>query len=339
MKPFLDSTDVAHEGDELRQRMARDGYLFVRGAVPAEVLEEMRLSWLELLRDAGCVDASAPLDEGLADLSGFRVEPADDYMNVLVELYRKPTFQAIQHHPDLVGLVERMVGETVLPHPRVIARYIFPEKTEFTTPPHQDWIPIQGTAETYTVWIPFADMPLSMGGLQICAGSHKNGIYKFRPALGAGGLEISDELPDNWCYNPLQQGDVILFHSLTVHKGMPCTGKRLRLSMDARYQGISQPVSPGSLEPHCCEIASWEQLYADWPDDTKPYRYYWKKYDLKLNDYDVSYHVLRDDLAFEMAEAGDVRAYSTLQRIVARDKDENKCERAELLMKQLRPTN
>ena len=32
--PFLDSTAVADDGPELRRRMQRDGYLFVRGLLP-----------------------------------------------------------------------------------------------------------------------------------------------------------------------------------------------------------------------------------------------------------------------------------------------------------------
>ena len=260
-------------------------------------------------------------------------------MNVLVELYRKPQFQAIQHHSNLVGLIERMIGEPVVPHPRVIARYIFPQKTEFTTPPHQDWIPIQGTEATYTAWVPFSNVPQEMGGLQICAGSHRGNIYQFRPALGAGGLEITDELPDDWRYNPTRQGDVILFHSLTVHKGMPCRGEQLRLSMDARYQSRNQPLTAQSLAPHCVASAGWEEIYRDWPATADPYKYYWQEWDLHVADYDDSYNRQRDKLALEMAEAGDRRALSVLQRIIARDPDSEKRERAQQLLTKLECEN
>jgi hypothetical protein len=335
MNPFLDSTDIAHDAEQLHDRMQRDGHLFFRGLLPREVLETPRLMWLELLRNAGCVDREAPLEEGLADMSGFRLEPEDAYMRVLADLYGLPAFHAVQHHPVLVSLIERMVGERVLPHPGVIGRYIFPQKIEFTTPPHQDFVPIQGTAKTYTAWVPFSDLSPDMGGLAICGGSHRGGVYRFRPALGAGALEVVDELPDDWRNGPVGQGDVLVFHSMTVHKGMPNTSRRMRLSMDARYSAVSEPIAEKSLSPHCWAVADWARVYANWPEGAKPDPYYWKSYDVRFVDYDNSYFATRDELAFDMAQAGDPRAYSTLQRIVARDSDEGKRDRARRLMAEL----
>ena len=105
--------------------------------------------------------------------------------------------------------------------------------------------------------------------------------------------------------------------------------------MDARYSGVSEPIARASLEPHCRAFAGWETIYADWPAEAAPYKYYWKQYDLKLSDYDSSFIEHRDEMAFEMAQAGDARAYSTLQRIVARDGNESNRERAQRLMGKL----
>ena len=40
MQPFLDSTDVVNDEFELRERAERDGYLFIRGLLPTDVLED-----------------------------------------------------------------------------------------------------------------------------------------------------------------------------------------------------------------------------------------------------------------------------------------------------------
>ena len=53
MYPFLDSSDVIDNGAELAARMERDGYLFVRGLMPADVLENLRLQILEIAQEAG----------------------------------------------------------------------------------------------------------------------------------------------------------------------------------------------------------------------------------------------------------------------------------------------
>lgn len=329
MQPFLDSTDILNDGPELRRRMQRDGYLFLRGLLPTAVVEGLRLQVLAIAQEAGWLKAGTPLVDAIADLNGFCVEPEPAYMQKYHAMYKLPEFHAIQHHPNLLGLFARMLDETVLPHPRIIGRTIFPQREAFTTPPHQDFIPIQGTADTYTAWIPLSDLPTELGGLQVAAGSHQHGVYEFQPAMGAGGLAVTDPLEGTWAYSPFQQGDVLIFHSMTVHKGMPNTSDRLRMSMDGRYQKVNDPIAPGSLQPHS-QPSTWDDIYADWP--ASDLQYYWRKWDLELKEYDNSYHEKRDQIAFAMAAEGDTRAISTLQRIVARDADPAKRQKAEELL-------
>ena len=333
MKPFVDSSGIAGDGSELRRRMDRDGYLYVRGLLPRELLEELRLKWLRVLEEVGWVKEGAGA-EGVANLKAFCVEPERPYMEVMTRVLSIMEFQAIQHHPDLLAVVERLLGGRVLPHPRLIGRTIFPQKVEYTTPPHQDWVPIQGTAQTYTAWFPVSDLAGEMGGLQLSTGSHRGGVYEFRPALGAGGMEVTDKLEGDWVHNPVEQGDVLFFHSLMVHKGVANRSNRLRLSMDARFQRVDQPIAPGSLEPHGREVRNWEQVYADWPPGSR-LKYYWRQYPLKVQPFDPSYFEKRDRMGLEMGAAGDPRARSVLQRIVARDADPAKRAQAASLLAQL----
>lgn len=329
-KPFLDSTDVQDDGPELGQRMDRDGYLYIRGLLPKDVLESLRMQFLSIMCDAGWVKAAAPLEDAIADPSGFCVEPEPNYMQVYARMYKLQAFHSLSQHPQLTGLVERMTGEPLLPHPNIIGRTIFPNRESYTTPPHQDFIPIQGTPDTYTAWFPLNDLPEQMGGLELRAGSHRHGLYNFKPALGAGGTTITDELPGYWVNGVLEQGDVLFFHSYTVHQGVSNASDRLRLSMDCRYQRFGDPISVNVLEPHVRGTATWEEIYAEWPNDD--YKYHWKRYDLNVIEYDMSYHEKRDQLAFEMAAQGDETARSALQRIVSRDGNPRKVKKAEELL-------
>ena len=331
MEPFLDSTQIAGDGAELALRMRRDGYLFIRGLLPRETLEHLRIVILGITQEEGWVKKDTPLSEAIADLDSFSVEPEPKYQEVYHRMYGLQTLHALQHHRQLIQLFERLLGEIVLPHPRIIGRIIFPQRKAYTTPAHQDFIPIQGTSDTYTAWIPLSTLPPEMGGLQIASGSHRHGIYKFRPSLGAGGMEITEPLC-GWVSNPFEQGDVLVFHSMTVHKGIPCTGQRLRLSIDARYQKLSDPIAPDSLEPHG-KLISWEKVYKYWPPSDL--RYYWRKWDLRMKEYDSRYYDKRDRLAFEMASQDDRRAISALQRIVMRDPDPGKRRKAEQLLARL----
>ena len=333
MRPFLDSTDAVGDGAELLTRMERDGCLFIRDLMPADVLEDLRIQFLEIASAAGWVKQSVPLESAIADLRGFCVEPTPEYMDVYARMYALPDFHAIQHHPILIDLFERMTGEEIMPHPRIIGRTIFPQMEAYTTPPHQDFIPIQGTPDTYTAWIPLSDLPAEMGGLQIASGSHRHGVYDFKPALGAGAMEVTDPLDGTWVNGPFTQGDVLIFHSMAVHKGVPNSSEQLRVSIDARYQRVSEPIAPGSFLPHGRSETSWESIYAEWPSEEL--QYYWKKWDLEVAEYDNSYHEKRDELAFELAEQGDETARSALQRVVSRDEDAAKRKRAEELLAQL----
>ena len=60
----------------------------------------------------------------------------------------------LQHHERIISLFETIFNGPVFPLPRVIPRTLFPNQNEHTTPPHQDYPHVQGSFETYAVWIP-----------------------------------------------------------------------------------------------------------------------------------------------------------------------------------------
>jgi ectoine hydroxylase-related dioxygenase (phytanoyl-CoA dioxygenase family) len=173
------------------------------------------------------------------------------------------------------------------------------------------------------------DLPPDTGGLEVAAGSHQDGVYEFSPALGAGGLSIADPLADTWTGGPFEAGDVLFFHSMTAHRGVANTGESRRLSIDARYQRLDAPIAPGSLLPHS-QPNTWENVYLYWTDSRL--QYYWRQYELHITDYDDSYHEERDRQAMELGAQGDQLSVSVLQRIIARDKDLQKRQRAAELL-------
>ena len=63
MKPFRDSTDLVGDADGLRARAQEDGYLFLRGLLPAANLERARLEFLDVLRDEGYAHAEGYRDQ------------------------------------------------------------------------------------------------------------------------------------------------------------------------------------------------------------------------------------------------------------------------------------
>jgi hypothetical protein len=327
--PFIDSSVLIQDGSALAARMNRDGYLFLPGLLsPADVAAVQRQVG-EVARDAGWLRRDVPVGDAIADLSGFCVDPDPKYLHTLRRINRLEDYHALKHHPALIGLFERMLGGPILPHPRVLMRNIFPAREEYTTKAHQDFPNVQGTTEVYTAWLPLIDCPMEVGPLQVAVGSHTAGVYDFGIAGGAGGIEIKDPLEGRWTSGPFAVGDVLLFHSMTVHKGVPNCSDRLRMSMDVRYQLVSEPFNIDNANPDGQPL-SWEDVYAGWRSDGL--KYYWQRLPLTLKPFNPVWFDKRDALGFELGEAGDPRARSVLQRIVARDADPERRARARQLL-------
>ncbi len=325
MRPFVDSTDLVIDGAALGRRMQRDGYLFIRGLLPSAAVADLRRQFLEIAAEGGWLKPGRPIADAIAEPDAACVDPEEANLKVLRRQYVLEDLHALKHHPAIVGLFERIFGAEVLVHPLVIARNIFPQRPEFTTPAHQDYVHIQGTPETFAVWIPLSDCPIAMGGLRIAAGSHRAGVREFRVSSGAGGLEVTDPLDGHWVASDFALGDVVIFHSMAVHQGLPNRSDRLRQSIDARYQRAAEPVVELSLTPYA-SMFTWEEVYADWRSSAL--KFYWRKQSIQVVPYDPQYYQRRDELAFAMAERGERAARAALLRIQQRDRDPAKRQQA-----------
>ncbi len=329
MGRFTDSTDLISDSAALAARMHRDGYLFLRGLLPVDAIRAVQRRVGEIAREDGWLRRDRPVGDAIADLTGFCVDPDPVYLRTLRRINHLEDYHALKHHPALIGLFERMLGGPILPHPRVLMRNIFPSRDEFTTKAHQDFPNVQGSTEVFTAWIPLIDCPMPVGPLQVATGSHTQGVFDFEIATGAGGIEISDKLEGRWVSNDFALGDVLIFHSMVVHKGVPNRSDKLRMSMDVRYQLVSEPFNNDNANADGQPL-SWDEIYAGWR--SKELQYYWRRLPLTLNDFDRTWFDKRDALGFALGEVGDPRARSVLQRIVARDADATKRERAQRLL-------
>ena len=313
--------------EALRAQLDEDGFVFLRGLVPWEAVLVVRRAILECCRAGGWLVEGAELMESVADPARACVEPEPAFLAVYREIQQREAFHALAHDPVLLDLAERLLGEPALPHPNKIARLSFPGNVQHTTPPHQDFPFIQGSARTYTMWIPLGDVPRALGGLQVNRGSHRSGVYSHHIAMGAGGMAIRPaDLPDAWHTTDYRTGDVLVFHSHMVHRALPNRSPdRLRLSVDFRYQARSEPVSEKNLHPHTGAL-TWEEVYRGWT--RSDLQYYWRRPDVTVTGYDTGYFAHRDQEALEAAERGDPVARPALLRMAQRDPDPVKREHA-----------
>lgn len=332
-EPFRDSTEFLHDGDTLRARLAEDGYLFLRALLPREQVLAVRARLLAKAAAGGWLDPARPVAAGIANPDAACKDPEPRYMATFRRLWSDEALHRLRIHPDVLALFDRILGEPTLAHPMFVQRNIFPasDRFDFTTGIHQDRVHIGG-ATSHAMWVPLGDCPRAMGALAVAAGSHTNGILPTRVGSGAGGMDIAVPIPGTWVTGDFAAGDALIFQDVTVHKALPNRTGALRMSFDARYQRLREPIADTNLVPYA-GCGTWEEVYADWT--SRDGQYYWQALPVTSVPLDRSHYERRDAMAFAMAEAGDQGARDAILRIIQRDPMPEKRARAEHLLARL----
>lgn len=281
MQPFHVANTLLNDGERLRQRFQEDGYLFLRNIVDPTRLLSLRRQIVDICARMQWFKPGSDPMEAIA-WTAAKVEGEADYFLVYDEIQKLEAFHALAHDAGIVDIMRQLLGETAFPHPLSIARLMFPFTPEWSTPPHQDFPNNQGTQDLYACWMPLSDCPQALGSLSILRGSHRFGLLPLDFAMGPGHRQaVLDErlsaLP--WVGGDFQLGDIIIFHSLTVHRALPNDTDRLRLSVDYRFQRERDALVEECLQPHFQRL-SWETIYENWNDESL--KFYWrnKSYDV-----------------------------------------------------------
>jgi len=337
LKELRVSNDAMNNPEELRHRISEEGYLFFKKLQVPDKLRALRRDMLTTMQEGGWLVAGTDPMDGIADISTQCTEGDAEYTNVYHEVYKLEAFHRSGHWPEVVDMVQKIIGSAMLPHPQKIARLWFPKYTAHTTPIHQDFVHFQGNFQTYTCWAPVGDCPIELGGLALLPGSHKiNQVMEHHFSLGAGSLCVNtDELSGEWHSTNYEIGDTLIFLALTVHKALPnLTEDRLRVSLDNRYQAVDDPIAEHMLEPHLNIFNSlrWEDVYRNWKSDEL--KYYWKNLDLTVLPRDFSYGNKGFEEALALARNGDTRAVLHLNRVIKRDSTTELAQRAAAVLQE-----
>ena len=269
---LLESSDIAHDATALRERLDADGYLFFRGLLNADRLWELRGEMLTVMQKGGWILPGTDPMDGIAVIDARTTEGDASYTDVYHEVYKLRPFHEIAHSREVLDLLERIRGCTMMPQPQKVARLWFPQFTEHTTPIHQDFVHFQGCFDNLTCWSPVGDCPVELGGLAVLRGSHKvNRVLDHHFSLGAGSLFVdpekhADEVGCEWLTTDYKVGDTLIFPFLTIHKALPnVTEDRLRVSLDNRYQRVGDPIAEHMLNPHLSSMSplSWDSSVVD----------------------------------------------------------------------------
>jgi len=255
--------NISAASREYLQRFQNDGYFIIRDVLSPECLEAARREILTLVDEfAARLMARGVISEPLRD------EPFDtrlyklcaDHLDMAptqfrAELHREGFFDVF-FNPVLLDLVEMIVGPEVRLYPNYTVRPKLPDWEKARVPWHQDG---GLTAEFYhldarekesvgimrmaNVWAPLVPATVRNGCMQFIPGTHLLGVVPHEKKDHYDGEIVAEHLEPHLQHAipiELNPGDVVVFHNLLFHQGLPNRSKAIRWSMDWRYQDASQ---------------------------------------------------------------------------------------------------
>jgi len=267
--------------ETLRTEITSKGYVLIRDLLPRSAVDTVLGDVTQVLSVAGWLRTGYDPRDRVAEYGAACGDPDPTFKRVYQEVFNLESFHALPHQSALREVMRMLVDDLVLVHPKPIGRLIFPHCERLVTHAHQDYEFMGGDPEFFTVWIPLHDCPVDLGPLRILEGSHRFGIQDHRREnLHVPEIPIQAAAGDGWVAGPLNAGDVLIFHSLTVHGASPNLSDQLRLSLDCRFQDARRVLNPANLVFAGESGKSWEKTYAGWHSDEL--KFYWKKLPLTL---------------------------------------------------------
>ncbi len=266
------------DGDLLRRRFDELGYLLIRNYVTPERCTTLLHSLLEQTAPhvSMAPEASHP---HLVGEAFFETDAIWD--EVYPKIQAQEDFHTFFHEQAIQNLMKTISNTDVFVYPMKMARIATPGRIGFETPPHQDAHSHNAGPTMAGIWVALHPVASDMGRLKVLPGSHKRGKRPVFPTQGVGGVQCEIYEDETcWHVSDFETGDVLIFHSCTVHKAEPNTHpEAVRISVDTRFCDHGAAVFSTNLEPHHgWRIAGldWDAIYENWADSR--YQYYWRDY-------------------------------------------------------------
>jgi len=246
-----DSSAIVGDMKALHDRMASDGYLYIRGLQKRENVLAGRHQILEFIHEQGAILPGSNLDDGI-------VNPGAKFPRTMgaKDITHDPKVRGVLESKEIFDFFARFFGKPPLTFDYKWLRCV---RNPESTGAHLDIVYMGrgATKNLYTVWTPFTDIPIEQGPLALCVGSHNlPGFAKLRETYGnmdvdrdrVGGwfstdpVEIVDKFGGKWQTTEFRAGDVLIFGMWTMHASLANASDRWRISCDTRFQPADEPV-------------------------------------------------------------------------------------------------
>jgi hypothetical protein len=181
---------------------------------------------------------------------------------------KTPAMFHVMTRPEILDVVESVIGPEILVHPQFNSRAKLPDKTSIVNW-HQDIGFLDPDVdETFMVnfWLPLVDSDQNNGCLEVIPGSHRAGRLPFTESPEH---ILPDALPaQSPVCVPVPRGGVLLIQHRTVHRSNPNFSDHIRWSLDIRYSDWRLPTGrssvPGYIARSLLHPERVARTHADW---------------------------------------------------------------------------
>lgn len=171
----------------MRERLADDGYLYIRRFFAPELILGARRAIFTPLAEAGELDPERDVMGGFVapdQLAAFKINVAPKFQDGYGTASKaknagssrhelgaaSPEIRRVVFGPEICGFYADLFGQPIRHFDFVWTRLMGPGKG---TPSHCDWVYMgRGSSNLLTCWIPYVEVPLEVGGLMVLEKSH-----------------------------------------------------------------------------------------------------------------------------------------------------------------------
>lgn len=260
LSSYRDSTDASCDGEELRQRFQRDGYIFIRGVVPEAAVQSAREEVFGRLAEVG--EIADPPTDGIFTGTSRREELQPDKGIFWRSVSEGPAIRRVTHAPETEALISTLQGEPAYGHDFIFLRPGVPGRFTFL---HFDY-PFfsRGSQRGVTAWTAVGPVPTIEGALFVVENSHTfedllkdtreidyDSATSPQVQLTGDAVEFARSRGSRILTANFEPGDVIVFGMFTMHGSFDNASpvNRTRLSTDVRWQPKSEPADERYIGP------------------------------------------------------------------------------------------
>lgn len=236
-----------------RERLKRDGYLFVRGLIDVTDITAARQEVFQRLAEVG--EIAEPVEEGIFTGISSRKDLHSDPGVFWKSVSEGKNLRGVTHGAAIQKLMDSVFGEEargydyIFLRPGVVGRFTFPhyDRPFFA----------RGTKNVLTAWTAIGDIPTTEGSLFVLENSHRfDDLTEATEQIDYGSadspqvqmmddaIEFARSRGSRFLTASFEPGDVIIFGMTTMHGAFDNYSQigRTRLSVDVRWQPASEPI-------------------------------------------------------------------------------------------------